>query len=72
MIISFCITCIISCIVTGVFTALTTKFPGGQVPNFLDKLVTANLIYLIINLFYKVKLLFYVLTVYQKLLLYKI
>ncbi|CEO32751.1 tryptophan transporter [Paraclostridium sordellii] len=48
-------TCIISCIVTGVFTALTTKFPGGQVPNFLDKLITANLIYIIINLFYKVK-----------------
>jgi hypothetical protein len=28
-------------IVTGVLTALTTTFPGGQIPNIIDKPVTA-------------------------------
>lgn len=35
-------------IIIGVFTALTTKTPGGQLPNVVDKLITANLIYLIL------------------------
>ena len=29
----------ISAINTGIFTALTTKFPGGQVPNIIDKII---------------------------------
>lgn len=37
--------CLIAGILTGVFTAMTTKFPMGQVPNFIDKLVTVNLMY---------------------------
>jgi hypothetical protein len=39
-------TALIASIVIGVFTALTTKFPGGQAPNIIDKIVTGNMIYL--------------------------
>ena len=49
-------TSIISAIITGVFTALTTKFPGGQIPNVIDKIVTANVVYLIIFGINKIKL----------------
>lgn len=35
-------------IIIGVFAALTTKTPGGQLPNIVDKLITANLLYLIL------------------------
>jgi hypothetical protein len=49
-------TCILSSIITGIFTALTTKFPGGQLPNILDKLITTNCIYFIMYLFYKVEI----------------
>jgi len=30
---------------TGIFTALTTTFPGGQIPNIIDKLLTFALVY---------------------------
>ena len=30
-------------------TALTTTFPGGQLPNFIDKMVTALIVYLMIK-----------------------
>lgn len=40
-------TSLIAGIVTGIFTALTTKFPLGQVPNIIDKIVTVNLIYML-------------------------
>lgn len=39
---------IIAAIITGIFTALTTKFPGGQLPNIIDKLVTVNIMYLVL------------------------
>lgn len=48
-------TCLISAIITGIFTAMTTKFPGGQLPNIIDKVVTLNIIYLIIIILLKVK-----------------
>lgn len=32
-------------IVTGVLSALTTGFPGGQIPNIIDKLVTASIFF---------------------------
>ena len=35
-------------IVCGILTALTTTFPGGQIPNVIDKIVTAHLIYLML------------------------
>lgn len=38
-------TTLISSIIMGVITALTTKFPGGQLPNIIDKLITAHVIY---------------------------
>ena len=38
-------------IIIGVFAALTTKTPGGQIPNIIDKFVTANLIYFIFKVF---------------------
>lgn len=41
-------TALIAGIITGIFTALTTKFPGGQLPNVVDKLVTVNIIYFIL------------------------
>ena len=35
--------------VGGMITALTTTFPGGQLPNFIDKMVTALIVYLMIK-----------------------
>jgi len=35
-------------IIIGVFAALTSKTPGGQIPNIIDKLITCNVIYLIL------------------------
>jgi hypothetical protein len=29
----------------GILTAATTTFPGGQIPNIIDKLITCNLVY---------------------------
>lgn len=44
--------CLIAGILTGLFTAMTTKFPGGQVPNVIDKFVTVNVVYGIMKLMY--------------------
>ena len=44
---------IISAIITGIFTALTTKFPGGQLPNIIDKVITANMMYIALLLLNK-------------------
>lgn len=38
-------TTLISSIIMGIITALTTKFPGGQLPNIIDKLITVHVIY---------------------------
>lgn len=38
---------LISSIIMGVITALTTKFPGGQLPNIIDKIITGHVIYFI-------------------------
>jgi hypothetical protein len=35
-------------IIVGVFAALTTKTPGGQLPNIIDKFLTSNIMYLIL------------------------
>jgi len=32
-------------IIGGLFAAMTTTFPGGQLPNIIDKLVTANFVF---------------------------
>ncbi|WP_024614769.1 tryptophan transporter [Clostridium sp. Ade.TY] len=49
-------TCLISGIITGIFTAMTTKFPGGQLPNMIDKLITVNLMFVVIMLINKLKI----------------
>lgn len=46
-------TCLVAGIVTGIFTALTTKFPAGQLPNIIDKVITVNLIYIIMYILYR-------------------
>lgn len=40
-------TTLVASIITGIFTALTTKFPGGQIPNIIDKIVTGNIIFFV-------------------------
>lgn len=46
---------LVSAIITGVFTAMTTKFPGGQLPNIADKLITSQLVYILICVLDKIK-----------------
>lgn len=41
-------TTLICGIIIGVFAALTTKTPGGQLPNIIDKFITCNVMYLIL------------------------
>ncbi|MCM0648228.1 tryptophan transporter [Clostridium swellfunianum] len=36
-------------IAAGVLTAATTTFPGGQMPNIIDKLITCNVVYFILK-----------------------
>lgn len=45
-------------IATGVFTALTTGFPGGQVANIIDKLITSIVMSTLIIKFYKENIFF--------------
>lgn len=40
-------------IVAGIMSALTTGFPGGQLPSILDKLVSALFVLLLVKLFNK-------------------
>lgn len=35
-------------IIVGVFAALTTKTPGGQLPNIIDKFLTSNIMFLLL------------------------
>lgn len=37
----------------GIFTAMTTKFPGGQLPNIIDKLLTALIVFILLALLRK-------------------
>lgn len=47
--------CLVASIITGIFTAMTTKFPGGQLPNIIDKLVTFQITYILLTLLIKIK-----------------
>ena len=49
-------TCIASGVATGVFSGLTTKFPLGFIPNIIDKITTAIVVYLLIKLLDKTAL----------------
>ncbi|WP_392486307.1 tryptophan transporter [Haloimpatiens sp. FM7315] len=37
-------------IISGILTAATTTFPGGQIPNLIDKIITCNFIYVFFKL----------------------
>jgi hypothetical protein len=38
---------------SGIITAMTTKFPGGQIPNVIDKIITSLAVYFILLLLSK-------------------
>lgn len=40
---------ILTALLGGVLSALTTSFPGGQLPNIIDKLATCLFIFIVIN-----------------------
>ena len=46
-------TCLVCGIITGIFAAMTSSFPGGQVPNLIDKFITTNISFLIMMAMYK-------------------
>ncbi|NME95657.1 ECF transporter S component [Clostridium cochlearium] len=35
---------------SGVLTAMTTTFPGGQLPNFIDKIITCQIVYILFKI----------------------
>jgi riboflavin transporter FmnP len=41
--------CICAGIVAGLISAATTGFPGGHIPNFLDKIITVNVMFLFLK-----------------------
>lgn len=41
-------TTVICGLIVGIFAALTSKTPGGQIPNILDKFITCNIMYFIL------------------------
>lgn len=43
-------TTVIIGILSGILTATTTTFPGGQIPNLLDKVITANILFLLVKI----------------------
>ncbi|MFL0251838.1 tryptophan transporter [Clostridium neuense] len=47
-------TCLCCGIVAGILSAVSTTFPGGQLPNIIDKFVTTNIIFLILIPFRKI------------------
>ena len=47
-------TCLICGIIAGIFAGMTTSFPGGQVPNIIDKFLTTNITYFIMIIIYKI------------------
>ena len=49
-------TCVASGVATGIFAGLTTKFPMGLIPNIIDKITTAIVVYLLIKLLDKTTL----------------
>jgi len=41
---------LLSMMFIAILPAATTTFPGGQIPNIVDKLITANCVYLMVKL----------------------
>ena len=48
--------CLVAGIISGIFSALATKFPSGQVPNMVDKLVTVNVMFILMKTMYALPL----------------
>ncbi|WP_455544404.1 tryptophan transporter [Intestinibacter sp.] len=46
-------TCLVAGIVAGIFAGMTSSFPGGQIPNLIDKFLTTNITFLIMIVSYK-------------------
>lgn len=46
-------TCLICGIIAGIFAGITSSFPGGQVPNIIDKFITTNISFMMMVLMYK-------------------
>lgn len=46
---------LLSGLLSGVLTAMTTTFPGGQLPNLIDKLITAFIVLALIRLLSGIK-----------------
>lgn len=49
-------TCLVAGIIAGIFAGMTSSFPGGQIPNLIDKFITTNVMFLIMTLSYKLPL----------------
>ena len=49
-------TCLASGVATGIFSGITSKFPLGIIPNIIDKITTAIVVYLLIKLLDKTTL----------------
>ncbi|WP_077367130.1 tryptophan transporter [Anaerosalibacter sp. Marseille-P3206] len=47
---------ILTALLGGILSAMTTTFPGGQLPNIIDKLVTCLILFVIINSIKNLKL----------------
>ena len=45
--------CLLCGIIAGIFDGMTTSFPGGQVPNIIDKFITTNISFIIMMAMYK-------------------
>ncbi|MFZ5966906.1 MAG: tryptophan transporter [Bacillota bacterium] len=40
---------VVTALLGGIITAMTTTFPGGQLPNIIDKLITSGCVFLMIK-----------------------
>ena len=47
---------LLTALLGGLITAMTTTFPGGQIPNIIDKLISCMFVYGLVRVFDKFKL----------------
>ncbi|WP_130806267.1 tryptophan transporter [Senegalia massiliensis] len=47
---------IVTALLSGIITAMTTTFPGGQIANIVDKIITSLAVYFLIHLLANVKM----------------
>lgn len=46
-------TCLVCGIIAGIFAGMTSSFPGGQIPNVIDKFITTNITFFMMMSMYK-------------------